>query len=191
MKVRFLALGLLIVGMAAGYFVYPRWGISESLNVPFRLGLDLKGGIHLIYRADLSQIESGQRTESLEGLRDVIERRVNFFGVSEPVVRTERAVDEDRLSVQLAGVFDPATAIQLIGETPYLEFKRENPNIATTTLETNPLAGWESTELTGRYLKSAQMEFDPTTGVPSISITFDDAGAKLFEDLTAQNIGKP
>ncbi len=191
MKMRFFTLGLLMIGMLAGYFVYPRWGIPDSLNVPFRLGLDLKGGIHLMYRADLSQIESAKRGEALEGLRDVVERRVNFFGVAEPVVRTERAVDEDRLSVQLAGIFDTATAIQLIGETPYLEFKKINPDVSTTTLEANPLAGWTATELTGRYLKTAAMEFDPTTGIPSISITFDDEGAKHFENLTADNIGKP
>ena len=78
-KVRLLAAGLIVLGVMAGYFVYPKWGIWSVINVPFRLGLDLKGGIHLVYRADLSKTVSADRASALEGLRDVIEPRVNFF----------------------------------------------------------------------------------------------------------------
>lgn len=144
-----------------------------------------------MYKADLSSIPDAQKSEALEGLRDVIERRVNFFGVSEPIVRVERTVGEDHLLVELAGIFDTKEAIKLIGETPYLEFRKENKNVATSTLEKNPLAAYEPTELTGRFLQSASMQFGQTTGEPYIDITFNDQGAKMFEDLTAQNIGKP
>ena len=55
-------------------------------DVPFRLGLDLQGGAHLVYQADLSEIEPGDRAEAMEGLRDIIERRIDIFGVAEPLV---------------------------------------------------------------------------------------------------------
>ncbi len=186
MKVRLLAVGLVVLGVLAGYFVYPKFGIVSWLNIPLRLGLDLKGGVHLTYRADVSKAGP----EALEGIRDVIERRINIYGVSEPVVRTEQVLGEDRLSVQLAGVFNVEEAIQLIGETPLLEFRIENPNASTSTLEADPYAIFLQTELTGQYLKSAKMEFDQTTGVPYISIQFDDTGAEIFERITGENIGK-
>jgi preprotein translocase subunit SecD len=195
MKSRFLAIGLLVVGLLAGYFVYPKWGIWEGIRVPFRLGLDLKGGIHLIYKADLSKIPEGEHTDALEGLRDVIERRVNFFGVSEPIVRIERVLGEDRLSVQLAGIADAKEAIRLIGETPYLEFRRQKQQPpaqgSSTPAELNVLDAFEPTDLTGRYLTHAGIQFDSTTNNPYIEIQFNDEGGKLFEQLTGENLGKP
>lgn len=186
MKIRLLAIGLLVLGVLAGYFVYPKFGMPRWLDVPFRLGLDLKGGVRLVYKADVSKAGP----DALEGIRDVIERRINIYGVAEPVVRTERVLGEDRLSVQIAGVFDVEEAIRLIGETPYLEFRTEDPSVATSTLAENPYAAFAPTELTGQYLESARMEFDQTTGVPYISIQFDDTGAKIFERLTEENIDK-
>ncbi|MBI2053106.1 MAG: protein translocase subunit SecD, partial [Candidatus Ryanbacteria bacterium] len=163
-----------------------KWGITEWLKIPFRLGLDLKGGIHLTYSADLSKIPSGQKSEALEGLRDVIERRVNFFGVSEPNVRIERTTDEDRLLVDLAGVLDTGEAIRLIGETPYLEFRTELTTQTGSTTQTV----FMPTELTGRYLDRAALQFDPTTNSPYIEIFFNDEGGKIFERLTGENIDK-
>ncbi|OGZ44221.1 MAG: protein-export membrane protein SecD [Candidatus Ryanbacteria bacterium RIFCSPHIGHO2_12_FULL_47_12b] len=189
MRTRILAVFLLVVGVIAGYFVYPRFGIPEFFNIPFRLGLDLQGGVHLIYKADLSQIPLGQGGSALEGLRDVIERRVNFFGVSEPEVRTERTLGESHLSVKLAGVFDTARAIQLIGETPFLEFRTERKDTVASDLENDPLAFYEPTELNGRYLQDARMDFDQNNS-PYVYITFNPEGAKIFEKLTEENIDK-
>lgn len=90
---------------------------------PFRLGLDLQGGTHLVYEADMAQIPQEDRLEALEGVRDVIERRVNAFGVSEPVVQTTTTGGTYRVVIELAGVLDVSEAIALIGETPVLEFK--------------------------------------------------------------------
>ncbi len=84
------------------------------------LGLDLQGGAHLVYEADLSEIDSKDRSSSLNGARDVIEKRVNAFGVAEPVVQIS---GNNRIIIELAGVFDIQEAISKIGETPLLEFK--------------------------------------------------------------------
>lgn len=99
--------------------------LPQYWNVPFRLGLDLQGGTHLVYEADTSAIPDLERAEALEGVRDVIERRVNAFGVSEPIVQTNRSGGKWRIIVELAGVKDVNQAIKMIGETPILEFKEE------------------------------------------------------------------
>lgn len=95
----------------------------------FKLGLDLQGGVHLVYEADMTEIDQDRRVEALEGVRDVIERRVNAFGVAEPVVQTNVSGDNYRVIVELAGIFDVSEAIDLIGETPILEFKVPNEDI--------------------------------------------------------------
>ena len=122
----------------------------------------------------------------MNGLRDVIERRVNLFGVSEPNVSIVKSGDSNRLLVELAGIKDVKSAIDEIGTTPFLYFAEiqvdpadpENAIVVPTTL-------------TGRYVQGAQLNFDNITTKPEVSITFNDEGAKLFEDLTAKNIGKP
>lgn len=104
------------------------FNVPHFWNVPFRLGLDLQGGTHLIYEADTALIQGGdkEKASALEGVRDVIERRVNAFGVAEPLVQTEHANNNWRLIIELAGVHDVDQAIKMIGETPILEFKTEN-----------------------------------------------------------------
>lgn len=93
---------------------------------PFRLGLDLLGGTQLVYQADVANIETSDRDSAVEGTRDVIERRVNAFGVSEPNVQVNKSSTGDfRVLVELAGIKDVDEAIKMIGETPLLEFKEE------------------------------------------------------------------
>lgn len=97
-------------------------------ETPYKLGLDLQGGTQLTYRADTAKAQGIDPNQSMQGVRDVIERRVNALGVSEPVVQVTTEGNEHRLIVELAGIKDVKEAIQKIGETPLLEFKKENPN---------------------------------------------------------------
>ena len=102
----------------------------------FRLGLDLQGGAHLVYEVETSSVSASERDDAVAGVRDVIERRVNAFGVGEPLVQTNVSGDIHRVIVELPGVVDVKEAIKQIGETPLLEFKEENPNpIPTLTPE--------------------------------------------------------
>ncbi|MDO8582271.1 MAG: protein translocase subunit SecD [bacterium] len=123
---------LLLAGIVAGFydaaeyipFAFP---LKESFKSrPFHLGLDLVGGTHLVYEADTKAIPSSDRGDALEGVRDVIERRVNSLGVTEPVIQTTRVGDTWRVVAELAGVKEVKEAIRLIGETPILEFKELN-----------------------------------------------------------------
>lgn len=102
-----------------------RINLPQVQEKPFRLGLDLQGGTHLVYQADVSEIPEGGRGEALSGVRDVIERRVNVFGVSEPLVQVNRNSNGDyRLIVELAGITNIDEATDMIGDTPLLEFKQ-------------------------------------------------------------------
>lgn len=141
----------------------------------------------------------------MSALRDVIERRVNVFGVSEPVVQVQDGgfsnAGEERLIVDLPGVTDVSKAVEMIGQTPLLEFKIENPNKPgpqEITIDKNGNASplnipdpYISTDLTGKYLDKATLEFNQTTGEPVVTLQFNDEGSKLFEKITRENIGKP
>ena len=162
---------------------------------PFKLGLDLQGGVHLVYQADLSEILEKDKGKIMEGLRDVIERRVNLFGVREPVVQ----VQGERLIVELSGQVDPAQAVKEIGKTPFLEFKEEKENFQEIIEKNKKVAEagegvfedpFEATPLTGRYLKRAELGFNQVTSKSLVSLEFNDEGAKIFEELTGKNVGK-
>jgi len=195
MKARALALIILLVGLVAGFFNAAEFtGFSDKWWARnFRLGLDLQGGTHLVYSADVSSIVPAEVGEAMSGLRDVIERRVNLFGVAEPVVQTESVRGDHRLIVELAGVFDIKDAIRLIGETPYLEFRElargHDGNIIATS--TTGITDFVSTDLTGRYLERAVLSFDPISGTPDVSIEFNKEGAEIFAVLTERNVGNP
>jgi protein-export membrane protein SecD len=286
--------------------------IPEAHPQPFKLGLDLVGGTELLYDADTTKVEEADKVGAVEGVRDVIERRVNAFGVAEPVVQTDKSGDQWRVLVQLAGVTDVDEAIKQIGETPLLEFKEANDVVPTITALTETqkkdlekfnadalkkandllrrvLAGgdfaalarensddpgsgqaggdlgwvkrgafveefdkslfdklkdgeidrqlvktqfgyhiiqrlesrgsgadlevhsrhiliktkteadinpppadeqWKNTALSGTNLSRAQVVFDPQTSEPQVQLTFDEAGGKLFEEITQRNVGK-
>jgi len=125
---------VLLLTIAAGLFDAPHLdgdgAVARFFNsLDYRLGLDLKGGAHLVYQADISKIsDATDRESAVEGVRDVIERRVNAFGVSEPIVQTAKSGDSYRVIVELAGVFDVNEAIKQIGKTPLLEFKERHPD---------------------------------------------------------------
>lgn len=184
MKIRILALVVLTVGVLAGYFDLLR-------KTPFRLGLDLQGGAHLVYEADTSSV-LGEEDEAMESLRDVIERRVNLYGVSEPVVQTEQSSNSHRLVVELAGVFDINDAIKLIGETPFLEFKEIPDSVRNAEKKPEQVSYEEfiATNLTGKYVKRATLGFDQI-GTSQIFLEFTSDGGEIFEKVTEKNVGLP
>jgi len=212
-RVKITILIIFVLAFLAGSLVFPGYlnqgidslnnfssfNLPHFLELPFKLGLDLQGGSHLIYEADLSEPEETEWSAAMEGLRDIIERRVNFFGVQEPVVQTQEGANYHRLVVELAGIKDPAEAIREIGKTPFLEFRKQRANYQQI-LDSNLSvieAGegelqdpFQSTLLTGRYLEKAEMSLDQTSYKSLVLIQFNEEGSKIFEDLTAENVGK-
>lgn len=186
---RISALIILVFGLLVGLFVYNSQTNPES-RFPFKLGLDLSGGTHLVYKADVSEIPEGETRESMEALRDVIERRVNLFGVAEPLVQVERTSGivsqerENRLIVELPGITDVDEAIAMIGRTPLLEFKLATENVSEEGEQYIP------TELTGRYIERATLGFNQVTNEPQVLLSFNSEGADVFEGITQENVGR-
>ncbi len=193
-RYRVSALVALVAGFLLVYFVWATEANPLS-SYRFKLGLDLAGGTELVYKADMSQTAASERSGALSALQGVIERRVNLFGVAEPLVQTEEAsalsgTTEDRLIVDLPGVTDIKAAVAALGETPTLDFRL----VAPTTTGTTTAATFTPTGLTGRYLASASLQFGSgaTAGLaaPQVLINFDNEGAKLFEKITSENVGR-
>ncbi len=201
LRTRLTAAFILLVGISLGFFVYFSEHKPESKlgKWPFRLGLDLKGGTHLVYEADTSKVSSGSVGEAMDSLREVIERRVNIFGVSEPLVQVEHAGfisgnTEERLIVELPGVTDIEDAVRAIGATPLLEFKMlidSNPSALQDIADPAQFAShFTDTGLTGSLLEKATLQFDPNTQEPQVSLKFNAEGQKLFAKITKENRGK-
>ncbi len=225
-KQRIGALCVLIVGIIIGFVVYKSEPINghvparpailtsffEKHQMPFTLGLDLSGGTHLVYEADVTAIPAAQVSDSMQVLRDVVLRRVNgkqvsgVLGVLEPLVQVKEggvgAQGSEQLVVDLPGVTDVKSAEDTIGQTPTLDFRlksdKQVPQVMTidaqghaTAQAADPYAQFVSTGLTGRYLSTAAVQFDQSTGAAFVALTFNDDGAKLFDDITKNNIGKP
>ncbi len=202
-------------------FIAKKTSISlpKMEEVPFDLGLDLEGGAYLLYEADLGDVSGGEQEERMNGLRNLIERRIDLYGVAEPSVR----VRGERLEVEIPGKHDLNEAIEIIGETPFLEFKeiseetqerkeekwseieeylgkdREDVTLEEIASLEGEVDDWEiikedhyeSTELTGRHLENAKVIINNVTQKPIIALEFNEEGAELFEEITARNIGKP
>ncbi len=278
----------------------PTWvpGNSWFTKHNIELGLDLRGGSHLVYQADMSHVASSDQADAIQGVRDIIDRRVNPQGLAETLVQTDKVGENYRVIVELPGVTDVQQAIKVIGETPILEFKEQStaaPDTSATDKynaeaktkaqgllarvkrgedfaslakqysedEGSKVAGgdlgffgkgvmvkpfedavwtlkvgqvypelvqsdfgyhiikktgerqganglevrashiliktqkpptadtWVTTQLSGKQLTRATVEFDQRTGLPQVNLTFNEEGKKLFADITSRNVGKP
>ncbi len=197
LKTRIIAVFLLIIATSIGLITFYVGN--------FKLGLDLNGGTHLVYKADTSKISRGEVKASMEALRDVIEKRVNMFGVGEPIVQVEQAgilgsaEASQKLIVELPGVTDIDEAKKMIKQTPILEFKTidkkdlDELNTKTGLSDEEKLKEmtnlFKPTALTGRLLEKAVLQFNSTTGEPSVSLNFNSEGRVLFAKITKENVG--
>jgi preprotein translocase subunit SecD len=162
--------------------------INFSKKFDLKLGLDLAGGSQLVFESDMGKIPSAQQKDALDAVRNVIERRVNLFGVSEPTVQTSEFEGKKRIIVDLPGVSDTKEAVSLIGKTAQLQFMEVKEIPATKTASAS--ATLSPTDLTGADLKLASVVFDSQTGKPTISLQFSDDGGKKFAEITGRNIGR-
>ncbi len=200
-------LGIILLAAAAAWIAYPKGGSKidlRKIKIPFHkdytihLGLDLQGGSHLVYQADFKDVPDNSRKEALDAIRGTIERRVNSFGVSEPLVQIE---GQDKIIIELPGIKDVNAAKAQIGQTPLLEFKVQNPDATQNAvvgpdgkIQVDPAAQFKSTGLSGKQLKKATADIQQSGGLQQqyvVRLEFDEEGKKLFADITQQNLGKP
>lgn len=206
LKLYLAVLGILILAASAFWIVWPKGssinlnkiGIHYSQKFPVRLGLDLQGGSHLVYQANFKDIPDTDRANALAAIRDTLERRVNSFGVSEPSVQIEGG---DKIIIELPGIKDVNEAIKQIGQTPFLEFKTQNPTPQATMgpdgkLVVDADSQWISTGLSGKQLARATADIQ-AQGSGSVGqqvivrLEFNSEGKDLFAKITQDNIGKP
>lgn len=211
--VRRRALWLLLLAALTALYLFPtpaNWVIrnagrvvgvdlaSRQISHDFALGLDLRGGSRLEYEADVSKIPAADRAEALNGVRDVIERRVNALGVSEPLVQTTQAGSSYRVNVELAGIRDVKEAITKIGETPILEFKEEGAEVTRElTAEETATIARQNAEVKAKALALLQEVRKPgadfaklgaaavssTTPLPSEFIRGNTQAGDVYNDL--------
>jgi protein-export membrane protein SecD len=198
-KTRIVGALIILIALFLGYFIYASQDVKNSVfgKFPFKLGLDLQGGTHLVYKADVSQVPAGQVNDSLNALRDIIERRINVFGVSEPVVQIEHTAGTDpkdggRLIVELPGITNVSDATALVGQTPILDFRTENPKVATSSITASTTLDelFIPSGLSGKDVKNAQVGFDQTTREPYVLLELTNEGRLKFAQITKANTGK-
>ncbi|MBI2074323.1 MAG: protein translocase subunit SecD [Candidatus Levybacteria bacterium] len=171
-------------------------GIGPSLNLgpiriektfSFRKGLDLEGGISITLKADMKDIPQAQRSAALDSAKTVIERRVNFFGVSEPLVQTATVKNDYRIVIELPGITDLNEAVNLVGKTAKLEFREVQEKELTTI---PAVESTKPTGLSGADLQEAQVSFDSNTGQPVVLFRVADKSQQKFYETTQRLIGK-
>ncbi len=198
-------IGLLIFILALlGFALWSIVPLNTKLLGPngLTLGLDLKGGSQLLYKADLSKKNpSVTDAEAMSSVIEKIQRRVNLYGAAEPVIQKQGT---DRILVQLPGVEDIIEAIKLIGQTALLDFREQKldengqpvlDDEENWVFKDEPAKAegrdGDQRELTGEYLKLARTDIDPYTGSPLVVFEWDSEGAYLFEQITRRNLQKP
>ncbi len=170
-----------------------------------KLGLDLRGGIHLVLEADTSKLDPTQDLKDAVNVAlEIIRNRVDQFGVSEPTISRQGT---SRIIVDLAGIEDPQRAVELIGKTALLEFKLvDEKGDLNKALEGNlppddeilyeyvdgnprPHLIKRETLLPGRFIEDTRVEID-SWGQPYIALEFDSEGAQIFAEITGTHVGE-
>ncbi|PIY79486.1 MAG: protein translocase subunit SecD [Candidatus Pacebacteria bacterium CG_4_10_14_0_8_um_filter_43_12] len=165
-------------------------GRPVQLDFSFKQGLDIQGGMQIVLEAEMSAIPAEDRTTALESVRQVILRRVDLYGIAEPVVQTAANADTYRLIVELPGVTNSDEALQLVGQTAQLDFELLNkPEALAATTSAAPYT-LISTGLSGKQLKRATVQFDQKTGKPEVGIEFNEEGTQLFGQITEEHTGE-
>jgi SecD/SecF fusion protein len=188
---------LAVLGLCA-YFTFP-------LNKRINLGLDLKGGMHLLLKVDTSHLSGQAKVDAADRAVEVIRNRIDQFGVRETSIQRQ---GEDEIVVQLPGVTDRDRAIDIIGKTALLEFKLVSNDVdklkqaIAGTLpdgyelkyseeDKEPLLLEKQSVLIGDALTNAAVHFSQSEfNEPMVALQFNAEGAKKFAEVTASNVGR-
>jgi preprotein translocase subunit SecD len=176
---------ILIIFVLAATIVFPLDnGVLSGKGVT--LGLDLKGGIHIVYLADLSGIPQEERSAAMDADVAAIRSRVDIFGVTEPVIQRQ---GDDRILVELPGISDVDRAKAVIGQTAILEFgervlDENDPDIKWT----NELGNWKPATA---YFKQNTYITTDDFGRIILAFEWDDVGNQLSGQITQRLIGEP
>ncbi len=172
------------INISLGNFKFKR-------DLKIKKGLDLQGGTHLVLQADMKDVEEKDKNDALFAVREVIAKRIDLYGVSEPVIQTSKIGDTSRIIVELPGISNVQEAIELIGKTAQLDFRELPPELDQDATDSAiPIFAFNETGLTGKDLKRATVQFSEQTGEPVVGLSFTSEGSKKFAEITERNVGK-
>ncbi len=154
-----------------------------------RLGLDLAGGSYLVYQADVSNVTEN-RDEVLEGVKGVIERRINALGITEATVQIQKQEGEYNIVIQIPGVADIEKAKEMVGLFTILEFREQDSEgnwiPATGTVSNQTLT------LSSRYFnENTYVTVSQSTAEVLLVFDMNKTGAELFEQISTRLMRKP
>ncbi len=179
-------IAIAVIAVASAVLIYPnRFGNRFS---PWKYGLDLAGGTSLVYNIDLSSVSPADYSSVVTGLRDVITKRIDLYGVSDAQVTVAQNGNNYQLLVDLPGIKNLADAVNQIGQLPNLQFGILVP-AATSTTSTSTGASLAMTQLTGRYLTNAVADFN-ANNAPEVAFNLNSDGSQIFSAITGANVGK-
>jgi len=166
----------------------------------FKMGLDIEGGIRIVMQADMSKIQDSEKEKALDSAKEIISRRINYLGVSEPNISTSKINDDYRIVVELPGVTAVSEAVSLIGKTAQLRFKKLDPKLDWTEEKFfeyfQQPSSWVDTGIIGADLKGVDVVVDNSgniknQGRPQIQLRFTNEGREKFSSLAKENVGRP
>lgn len=209
-KPRFLLWFIILLTICAVVINLPsNLSLSFTKSLSFKKGLDLAGGTSLTFKADMKDIPAGLEDKALSGVKAVIERRINLFGVSEPLVQTAIGNNDYRIIVELPGV-NINQAKSIIGTTAQLSFWERTASSSAVLIKSDediqtlfatqsayPISVMQAlgtfpnkTNLGGADIKDTSVTFDTNTGKPQVQLRFTDEGTKKFADITQRNVNE-
>ncbi len=180
-RVKFILLQVLfavavILALPREDLVFKKLGLKNT-KLGIRLGLDLQGGAHLVYQADLAKIAGADKTSAMNSLVEVIQRRINPSGTSEIGVQL---AGSDRVIVELPGVKDVTQAADLIGKTAELRFVEVPANATNQT-------GFIDTGITGKDVDRADVDYDTQRNEPIVRLKLKSGDpTQRFSDVTTR-----
>jgi preprotein translocase subunit SecD len=187
---------MLVIFVLAAAIVFPIGG-GALFNRPVKLGLDLKGGVHIVYQADLKGIPEADRAAAMDADVTAITSRVDVFGVTNPIVQKQGT---DRILVQLPGIDDVEKAKAVIGQTAILEFGELASSDTDPDIKwTNEYGKWKPAmgtlngvqkELTSGYFKQNTSVQVDNLGRIYLAFEWDSDGSVLSGQITQRLLNK-
>lgn len=191
LKITVIISSLLVALLISLKVIYPV--LSDYLFKQQELkSLKENGGAEIVLQVNMSGIATQDKNLIFEESKGIITKRIRLLGFY-PFVKPSQNPSDYSIIVQLANVKDLETLVEIIGKTAELKFNELDPatNSESSTGSAVNLNFAKYTGLSGKDLKISQVQFDPDTGKPEVGIEFTSSGAKLFEEITARNVGKP
>lgn len=161
--------------------------LQDQKRFPTKLGLDIKGGMHLVLEAqDTEKVKVNN--DVMQSIIAVVRNRVDGLGVAEPLIQRK---GDRQLIVELPGIDDPERARQLIGKTARLTFWELKPGADPRAMAAPSADPWQQTALDGSMLVGSKAQPDSRSMGWAVGLKFNQEGAKLFGDISSRNVGRP